>query len=181
MEYIFNGSIINKCVDIEHVHVFFNGSSHSSWTEIFGEPGGLQEQELRGKFKPYFNFTQKMTFAHFEDILNVDMIEEKHLSHKSVLFQENVTEHSHRRASSQTDIKETCADTFSISPNQTSYFTQRTILTTEKERKVILANSSCGGALSLTISKMVTRKVRPLDQDEPQSFATLAAAGPRKF
>ena len=29
------------------VHVFVNESSHSSWTEIFGEPGGLQEHELR--------------------------------------------------------------------------------------------------------------------------------------
>ena len=31
-----------------NVHVFVNESSHSSWTELFGEPGGLQEHELRG-------------------------------------------------------------------------------------------------------------------------------------
>ena len=36
-----------KCVDLENVHVFVNESSHSSWTELFGEPGGLQEHELQ--------------------------------------------------------------------------------------------------------------------------------------
>ena len=32
-----------------NVHVFVNESSHSSWTELYDEPGGLQEHELRGK------------------------------------------------------------------------------------------------------------------------------------
>ena len=35
-------------VDMENVHVFVNESNHSSWTELFGEPGVLQEHELRG-------------------------------------------------------------------------------------------------------------------------------------
>ena len=42
------GSIKDKCVDMGNVHVVVNVSSHSSWTELFGEPGGLQEHELRG-------------------------------------------------------------------------------------------------------------------------------------
>ena len=45
---IFNGSFQDKCVDMGNVHVFVDESSHSSWTELFGEPGGLQEHELRG-------------------------------------------------------------------------------------------------------------------------------------
>ena len=35
------------------------------------------------------------------------------------------------------------------------------------------ANSSCGGALSTAVSKMVTRMVRHYDQDERQSDAPL--------
>ena len=42
-------SIQDKCVEISNVDVFISGSSHSSLTEYFGEPGGLQEHELRGK------------------------------------------------------------------------------------------------------------------------------------
>ena len=34
---ILNESIEDKCVDMENVHVFVNESSHSSWTELFGE------------------------------------------------------------------------------------------------------------------------------------------------
>ena len=75
--------------------------------------------------------------------------------------------------SSQTGIKESCADTLSISPSQASFITQRTILTTERKWKVILANSSYGGALSVAVSKMVTRMVRHYDQDERQSDAAL--------
>ena len=48
---ISNGNIKDKCVDKENVHVLVKESSHSSWTEIFGEPGGLQEHELRGNSK----------------------------------------------------------------------------------------------------------------------------------
>ena len=33
---------------MENVHVLVNESSRSSWTELFGKPGGLQEHELRG-------------------------------------------------------------------------------------------------------------------------------------
>ena len=58
--------------------------------------------------------------------------------------------------SSQTCIKETCADPLSMSPSQASFFTQRTIPTTERKWKVIPANSSYGGALSIAVSKMVT-------------------------
>ena len=68
-------------------------------------------------------------------------------------FQETGAAH----VASQTSIKETCADTLSVSP---SFFTQRTIPTTERKWKVILANSSHGGALSIAVSKMVTRMVR---------------------
>ena len=64
--------------------------------------------------------------------------------------------------SSQTSIKETCADTLSISPSQASSFTQRTIPTTERKWKVIPASSSYGGGLSIAVSKMVTRMVRHL-------------------
>ena len=45
---ILNGSIEDKCVGMGNVHVFLNESSHSSWTDLFGELGGLQEHELRG-------------------------------------------------------------------------------------------------------------------------------------
>ena len=75
--------------------------------------------------------------------------------------------------SRQTCIKETCADPLSISPSQASFFTQRTIPTTERKWKVIPANSSYGGALSKAVSAMVTRMVRHHDQDERQSDAAL--------
>ena len=67
--------------------------------------------------------------------------------------------------SSQNSIKETCADTLSISPSQASFFAQRTIPSTEEKWKVIPASSSYGGALSVAVSKMVTRMVRHYDQD----------------
>ena len=53
------------------------------------------------------------------------------------------------------------------------FFTQRTIPATEKKWKVIPANSSCGGALSMAVSKIGTRMVRHYDQDERQSDAAL--------
>ena len=61
---------------------------------------------------------------------------------------------------SQTNNKETCADTLSITPSQASLFTRRTIPTTERKWKAIPANSSYGGALSIAVSKMVTRMGR---------------------
>ena len=60
----------------------------------------------------------------------------------------------------QTSIKETCADTLSAFPCQASLFTQRTIPTTER-------------ALSAAVSKMVTRVVRHYDQGERQPDAAL--------
>ena len=75
--------------------------------------------------------------------------------------------------SSQTSIMETSAGTLSILFSQTSFFTQRIISTTERKWKVIAANSSYGGALSVAVSKMVTRMVRHCDQDERQSDAAL--------
>ena len=36
---------------MENVHVFVNESSHSSLTELFGNPGGLQKHELRGNLE----------------------------------------------------------------------------------------------------------------------------------
>ena len=74
---------------------------------------------------------------------------------------------------SQTCIKETCADTHSNSPSQASSYTQRTIPTTKRKCKAVPANSSYGGALSKAVSKMVTRMVRHYDQDERQSDASL--------
>ena len=71
--------------------------------------------------------------------------------------------------SSHTRNKETCADTLSIPPSQASFFKRRTIPTTERKWKVIPANPSYGGALSIAVSKMVTIMVRHYDQDERQS------------
>ena len=69
--------------------------------------------------------------------------------------------------------KETCADTLSIFPSQASIYTRRTILPTEWKWKVIPADFSYGGALSIPISKVVTRMVHHYDQDERQSDAAL--------
>ena len=41
-------ALLGQCVVMEKFLVFVNESSHSSWTESFGEPEGLQEHELRG-------------------------------------------------------------------------------------------------------------------------------------
>ena len=41
------------CVDMENVHVFVNESSHSSWTELFGELGGSQRTRTSRKFRVY--------------------------------------------------------------------------------------------------------------------------------
>ena len=72
-----------------------------------------------------------------------------------------------------TGNKDICAKTLSIPPGQASLFTQRTIPTNERQWKVIPANSSYGGALSIQVSKMVTRMVRHYDQDERQSDASM--------
>ena len=74
---------------------------------------------------------------------------------------------------SQTSIEEICADTLSISPSQASFFTQRTIPTTEMKWTVFPANSSYGGDLSVAVSETVTRKVRHYDQDERPSDAAV--------
>ena len=65
------------------------------------------------------------------------------------------------------------SDTLSAFPSPASMFTQRTIPTTERNWKVIPANSSYGEALSIAVSKMGTRMVRHYDQDERQSDAAL--------
>ena len=91
------------------------------------------------------------------------------LSHSKTCIQETGAAH----VTSQTSIKETCAGTLSISPSQAPFFTRRTIPTTERKWKVIPANSSYGGALSIAVSKMVTIMVRLHDQDERQSDAAL--------
>ena len=64
-----------QCVDMGNVHVFVNESSHSSWTELFGEFGDLQEHELRGNSAYPINITQKLTLEHSEEILNVRTID----------------------------------------------------------------------------------------------------------
>ena len=51
------------------------------------------------------------------------------LGHSKKSMQETGAAH----VSSQTSIKETCADTLSVSPSQAAFFTQRTILTTDQE------------------------------------------------
>ena len=73
---------------------------------------------------------------------------------------------------SPTGIKETCADTSALIPSKRLFYTQRTLLTTKRKWKVNPANSSYGGALSIVVSKMVTRMVRHYDQDERQSYAS---------
>ena len=75
--------------------------------------------------------------------------------------------------SSRTRIKETCADPSAFLPSQAFFFTQRTIPTTERKWKVIPANASYGRALSVQVSKMVTRMVLHYDQDERQSDASV--------
>ena len=74
---------------------------------------------------------------------------------------------------SPTSIKETCADTLSIFPSQASFYTQRTIPTTNRKWKVVPVNSSYWRALWIAVSKMVTRMVRHYDQDERQSDGSL--------
>ena len=70
--------------------------------------------------------------------------------------------------------KETCANTLSIPPSHASLYTKkRTILTNKRKWKVIPANSSYGGAVSIQFSRMVTRMVRHYDQDERQSDASM--------
>ena len=76
-------------------------------------------------------------------------------------------------AKSKTSIQETGADTLSVFPSHACLFTQRTILASNRKWKVILANSSCGGALPTAVSKTVTRLVRHYDQDERQPDAAI--------
>ena len=45
---VLNGSSEDKCIDMGNVHGFIDESRHSSWTELFGKLGSLQEHELRG-------------------------------------------------------------------------------------------------------------------------------------
>ena len=59
-------------------------------------------------------------------------------------------------AKSKTSIQETGADTLSVFSGQACLFTQRTIPTTEKTCKIILANSLYGGAPPTAVSKLVT-------------------------
>ena len=101
--------------------------------------------------------------------LNFRKQKEEHLAWDKTSIQETGAAH----VSSQTCIKETCADTLSISPSQASFITQRTIPTTERKWKVIPANFSYGGALSVAVSNMVTTMVLHYDQDERQSDAAL--------
>ena len=68
---------------------------------------------------------------------------------------------------------ETCANTLSDPPSEAFLFTERTIPANERKWKVIPANSSYGGALSIQVSKMVTMMVRDYDQDERQPDAAL--------
>ena len=57
----------DECVDMENVHVFVNESSHSSWTEFFGEFGDPQEHEFGG-IQSLFNITPKLILEHSEEI-----------------------------------------------------------------------------------------------------------------
>ena len=60
-------------------------------------------------------------------------------------------------------------DPISVSSSPVRLFTERTISTTERKWQITPANSSYGGSLSTSISKMVTRLVRHYDQVERQS------------
>ena len=50
---IFHGNIIDKCVDMGNVHVFVSESSHSSWTELFGEFWRSTRTRNSMKFRAY--------------------------------------------------------------------------------------------------------------------------------
>ena len=104
---ILNGRIKDKCVDMGTLHVFVSESSHSFWTELFGEPGSLQEHELR-EIQSLFNITQKLKLQHSEEILNVNTIDSASpswtrsvLSHDEVIQwkkQKNVFTHTPHNA-----------------------------------------------------------------------------------
>ena len=65
---------------MEDVHVFVNESSHSSWTEWFAEPKGLQDHELRG-IQSLFNNTQKLMLEHSEGVSECETAWQVHLLH----------------------------------------------------------------------------------------------------
>ena len=56
------------------VHVFVNGSSHSSWTKLYREFGSFQEQELRGN-TAFVQYYTEIGMEHLEEILNVNTVE----------------------------------------------------------------------------------------------------------
>ena len=71
-------------------------------------------------------------------------------------------------------IKETCADTLSISPSPSVFLhTQNHSYDQEKMESYSCHFSSCGGALSVAVSKTVTNMARHNDQDERQSDVSL--------
>ena len=63
--HVLNGSIEDKYIDMVNVYGFIDGSRHSSWTKLCGEPGGLQEHELRGNSE-LLDITQKLILEHSE-------------------------------------------------------------------------------------------------------------------
>ena len=92
---------------------------------------------------------------------------------ESCLAQSKTKETGAAHRTSPTSNKVTCAETLSSTPSQASLFTQRTNPKTKRNWKVIPANSSYGGALSIAVSKMVTKMERQYDQDGRQSDAAL--------
>ena len=55
-----------KCVDTKKIHVFVDESSHSSWVELLGKPGGLQEHDL-GKLIRYHSEVDIGTFRKYSE------------------------------------------------------------------------------------------------------------------
>ena len=68
--------------------------------------------------------------------------------------------------------KKSRANNLSSLPNHSSMFEKTIILTNERKWVVIRANPSYGGALSLQVSKMVTRMVRHYDLEEREPYGS---------
>ena len=88
---------------MENVHVLVNESSRSSWTELFGKPGGLQEHELRGDWE-FLQYHSEIDAGTFRP--NMKSLESSSRSWtSSVLF--------HDQAIKWTNAKSTCLLRFS--------------------------------------------------------------------
>ena len=69
-----NGSINDKCVDMENVQVFVYESSHSSWTEPFSNLTFYKNTNVE-EIQSLSNITQKLILEHSEEILIMNTID----------------------------------------------------------------------------------------------------------